>query len=81
MLQVSVSRCQRRGMIINTNVEGNYAIVEAEVPLKDMFGYSNDLRGATQGKGEFTMEFLKYSPVPKSVQEEIITNHNESNKK
>ncbi len=72
---------QRRGMIINTNVEGNYAIVEAEVPLKDMFGYSNDLRGATQGKGEFTMEFLKYSPVPKSVQEEIITNHNESNKK
>lgn len=71
---------QRRGIIINTSVENNYAIVEAEVPLKDMFGYSNDLRGATQGKGEFTMEFLKYSPVPKSVQEEIIKDFNEKNK-
>lgn len=72
---------QRRGIIINTTIENNYAIVEAEVPLRDMFGYSNDLRGATQGKGEFTMEFLKYAPVPKSVQDEIIKEYQELRKK
>ncbi|MCX7879323.1 MAG: elongation factor G [Ignavibacteria bacterium] len=63
---------QRRGVVTNTNVEGSLANVEAEVPLREMFGYSSDLRGATQGKGEFTMEFLKYSPVPHSVQKEIV---------
>jgi len=72
---------QRRGIIINTRIESNYAIVEAEVPLRDMFGYSNDLRGATQGKGEFTMEFLKYAPVPKSIQDEIIKEYQETKKK
>ena len=63
---------QRRGIIINTNVDSGYVTVEAEVPLKEMFGYTTDLRSATQGKGEFTMEFQKYAPVPKSIQEEII---------
>ena len=63
---------QRRGVIVNTNIENSYVTVESEVPLKEMFGYSTDLRSATQGKGEFSMEFLKYSQVPKSVQEEII---------
>jgi elongation factor G len=63
---------QRRGIIANTAVDAGYVVVEAEVPLKEMFGYSTEVRGATQGKGEFTMEFLKYSPVPRSIQEEII---------
>lgn len=63
---------QRRGMIVNTVVDSGYVTVEAEVPLKEMFGYSSDIRSVTQGKGEFTMEFLKYSPVPASVAEEII---------
>ncbi len=63
---------QRRGIIINTNVDAGYVTVDAEVPLKEMFGYTTDLRSATQGKGEFTMEFQKYAPVPKSIQEEII---------
>lgn len=63
---------QRRGIIANTGVDAGFVVVECEVPLKEMFGYSTELRGATQGKGEFTMEFLKYSPVPKAIQEEII---------
>ena len=44
----------------------------AEVPLAEMFGYSNDLRSMTQGKGSFTMEFLKYQKLPASFQEEIV---------
>lgn len=71
---------QRRGMIINTSMEAGYVTVEAEVPLKEMFGYSSDLRSVTQGKGEFTMEFQKYVPVPKSIQEELIKEYQESKK-
>lgn len=63
---------QRRGVIVNTtSFEGN-VVVEAEVPLTEMFGYSTDLRSATKGKGEFSMEFSKYAQVPRNVQEELI---------
>ncbi|MCU0424345.1 MAG: elongation factor G [Candidatus Kapabacteria bacterium] len=62
---------QRRGVIMGTDTDGNYVVVNAEVPLSEMFGYSTDLRSATQGKGEFSMEFAKYSQVPKSIQEEM----------
>jgi elongation factor G len=68
---------QRRGVIHNTVLDAKYVTVEAEVPLKEMFGYSSDLRSVTQGKGEFTMEFQKYMPVPKSVEEEIIKDYKE----
>ncbi len=68
---------QRRGMIVNSGTNEGYCIIEAEVPLTEMFGYSTDLRSATQGKGEFTMEFLKYSPVPRNVQEEMVKKHQE----
>jgi elongation factor G len=63
---------QRRGMIIGTMEEGTYTVIEAEVPLSEMFGYSTTLRSLTQGKAEFTMEFATFKQVPKSVSEELI---------
>jgi len=63
---------QRRGQIINTTSEAGYTTVLAEVPLATMFGFSTDLRSSTQGKGEFSMEFAKYSPAPKPVQDELV---------
>src|SRR5471032_1114457 len=72
---------QRRGVIMNSGTNEGYAIIEAEVPLNEMFGYSTDLRSATQGKGEFTMEFAKYSPVPRNVQEEMVKKYQEQKAK
>ena len=72
---------QRRGVIMNSQTLEQYFICEAEVPLTEMFGYSTDLRSATQGKGEFTMEFLKYSPVPRNVQETMVKAYQEKRAK
>ncbi len=63
---------QRRGIIQNTETVEGYVIANAHVPLAEMFGYSTDLRSATQGKGEFSMEFAKYQPVPRATQEQMI---------
>ncbi len=63
---------QRRGMIIGTSEEGMYTVIEAEVPLSEMFGYSTTLRSLTQGKAEFTMEFATFKSVPKSVGEDLV---------
>ncbi len=63
---------QRRGTIIGSTEDGGFARVDADVPLAEMFGYSTDLRSATQGKAEFTMEFARYAPVPKEVSEELL---------
>ncbi len=63
---------QRRGVIVSTGTVNKYVQVDAEVPLSEMFGYSTDLRSGTQGKGEFQMEFLKYAPVPRNVQDELV---------
>jgi elongation factor G len=63
---------QRRGNVVGTTEEGGgFCRVEAEVPLAQMFGYATDLRSATQGKAEFTMEFARYLPAPREVQEEL----------
>jgi elongation factor G len=62
---------QRRGMIQDT-VSADVVTVTALVPLNTMFGYSTDLRSATQGKGNFTMEFAKYAPVPRQEQDEMV---------
>ena len=68
---------QRRGTILSTENAEGYVTAVAEVPLNSMFGYSTDLRSATQGKGEFTMEFAKYAPVPRMEQEEMMKAYRE----
>ena len=68
---------QRRGTILNSETREGYVVVVAEVPLNAMFGYSTDLRSATQGKGEYTMEFAKYSPVPRSEAEALMAQYKE----
>jgi elongation factor G len=68
---------QRRGMIQGSNSQEGFTTVQAEVPLSEMFGYSTDLRSATQGKGEFTMEFSRYSPVPRTIQDELAKKYQE----
>ena len=62
----------RRGRIEGMDDVGGGKIVRAYVPLSEMFGYSTDLRSRTQGRGNYSMFFEKYEPVPKSVQEKVI---------
>lgn len=68
---------QRRGIIISTSEDGVFSSIEAEVPLAEMFGYATVLRSATQGKAEFTMEFVRYNPVPKGIADDIIKKQKE----
>ncbi len=68
---------QRRGVIEGVNEQNAYCQVDAEVPLSEMFGYATALRSVTQGTAEFTMEFSRYAPVPKQVQEDVIADYNE----
>jgi len=63
---------QRRGLIKNTYAQNKFVTVESEVPLAEMFNYSTELRSATQGKGEFTMEFVRYASVPMNIQEALV---------
>ena len=62
----------RRGRIEGMDDVGGGKIIRAFVPLAEMFGYSTDLRSRTQGRGNYSMFFNSYEPVPKSVQEKII---------
>jgi elongation factor G len=62
----------RRGLIVQTEMSGDLATIESEVPLAETFGYSTDLRSMTQGQGTFSMEFAKYRRVPGNIQEEIV---------
>ena len=63
---------QKKGMINDTAVVGQYTIVKGSVPLSAMFGYSSALRSATQGKGEFTMEYEEHQPVTRDVQAKLM---------
>ena len=64
---------RRRGMIEGLDENPSGKIVRAYVPLGEMFGYATDLRSATQGRATFTMEFARYSEVPRNIAEEIVS--------
>ncbi|MCM1408071.1 MAG: elongation factor G [Treponema brennaborense] len=72
---------QRRGIIVSSTEDGNFSRVDAEVPLSEMFGYSTVLRSLTQGKAEFSMEFLKYGKVPNAISEKLIAEYQEKKRK
>ena len=63
---------RRRGIILGMNGSPMGKIIDAEVPLAEMFGYATDLRSATQGRATFTMEFDRYAAAPNNVADEII---------
>ncbi|NPA81218.1 MAG: elongation factor G [Epsilonproteobacteria bacterium] len=67
---------RRRGQVNSMDERGGNKIVDAFVPLAEMFGYSTDLRSATQGRATYSMEFDHYEEVPKNVAEEIIKKRN-----
>jgi elongation factor G len=63
---------QRRGMIVGSQEEGVVCVIDAQVPLAEMFGYSTVLRSLSQGQAQFTMEFATYKQVPQSIAEELL---------
>ena len=63
---------RRKGVIMDSEQQGDEVIMQANIPLNNMFGYSSELRSATQGKGEFSMEYLKHAPVPQDVQDDLV---------
>ncbi len=62
----------RRGIIQGTDDRNGVKVIDAHIPLAEMFGYATDLRSRTQGRGNYTMQFSHYSEVPKSVAEKIM---------
>ncbi|MBU0988532.1 MAG: elongation factor G [Proteobacteria bacterium] len=71
---------QRRGIIVGSQEEGPSCVIEAQVPLAEMFGFSTILRSATQGKAQFTMEFSTYKQTPQAIADELIKKIQKKNK-
>ena len=63
---------RRRGLIINSEERGNTSVIEAEVPLSEMFGYTTELRSMSTGRAASAMEPLKYAEVPANVKKAIL---------
>ncbi|MGD9972915.1 MAG: elongation factor G [Desulfatirhabdiaceae bacterium] len=71
---------QRRGMIVGAQDEGHFCVIESQVPLAEMFGFSTVLRSSTQGKAQFTMEFATYRQVPQAIADLLIKKASEGKK-
>jgi elongation factor G len=72
--QVITSITARQGAITDaTAISTETSLVEASVPLRNMFGYISDLRAVTQGHGEYSMEFLEYAPMPSGDQDTFVS--------
>ena len=71
----------RRGILSGSDMRDDYTIIQSEVPLAEMFGYSTELRSMTQGKAGFSMEFSKYRAVPNSIQESLASKYREEQAK
>ncbi|NQS99794.1 MAG: elongation factor G, partial [Candidatus Omnitrophica bacterium] len=72
MGQISSDLSSRRGRILGMDVRANTQVVRAQVPLAEMFKYATDLRSMTQGRGSYSMKFLRYDQVPQKVSMSII---------
>ena len=77
----AVAQLSQRKGTVNSMDGVEYTTIDADVPLQNMFGYSNDLRSATQGKGEFTMEYKSHAPVTREKHEELVKAHQEAKSK
>jgi elongation factor G len=62
----------RRGRVLGTDPRGQYSVVTAEVPLAEMLTYAPDLTSMTGGRGDYTMEFLRYEEVPAHIAQKVI---------
>ena len=67
---------RRRGVLSGTDLRNGTQVIHAEIPLGEMFGYATDLRGLTQGRGTFSMEFSHYLEVPKNIADKVIGDKN-----
>ena len=63
---------QRRGVILDTEVDEQFSRIIAEIPLSEIFGYATILRSLTQGKSEFSLDFAAYKRVPKQMEEKML---------
>lgn len=72
---------KRRGLIQNATIEGPQVVIEAEMPLANMFGYATELRSATEGKGEFAMEYKKHALVSRDRLDAIVADYRARNER
>ena len=63
---------RRRGVLNGTEIKNGLQVINAVIPLGEMFGYATDLRGLTQGRGTFNMEFSHYAEVPRNIADKVM---------
>lgn len=69
---------KRSGIVTASEGSESWSVIQAEVPLNNMFGYAGELRSSTQGKGEFTMEYCRYSPCSPELQQKLVEEYQKS---